>query len=74
MTSRSDIRILRDPERGDIDVSDDALVLIAACINEALEAVGEWEFPIRIGFTVKEAQDLRAQVESILKLRGSNRS
>lgn len=74
MTSRADIRIIRSLERGDIEVSDDALVLMAACINETLEAVGEWELSIRIGFTIEEARDLKGQIESILEQRGSNRS
>jgi hypothetical protein len=74
MTSRADIRIIRSPERGDIEVSDDALVLMAACINEALEAVGEWELSIRIGFTTEEARDLKRQIESILDQRASDRS
>jgi hypothetical protein len=74
MTSPADIRIIRSPERGDVEVSDDALVLIAACINEALEAVGEWEFSIRIGFTIEEARDLKAQIESVLEQRGGHGS
>jgi hypothetical protein len=74
MTSRADIRIIRSPGRGDVEVSDDALVLMAACINEALEAVSEWELPIRIGFTIEEVRDLKGKIEAILEQRSGNRS
>lgn len=74
MTSHADIRIIHSPEHGDIEISDDALVLMSACINEALEAVGEWELVIRVGFTVAEVRDLKGQIESLLVQRGGNRS
>ena len=74
MTSPVDIRITHNPQQGDIEASEDALVLMAACINEALEAVGEWEFTIRLGFSVEDARNLKSQIESILAQRGSDSS
>lgn len=53
-----------------VTVSTDALNLLATCINEAIEAVGEWEFSVRLGFTVDEARALMRQVGEVLEARG----
>lgn len=66
------IRFIGGEPGGDdsVSVSTDALMLLSTCINEAIEAVGEWEFSIRLGFSVDEARDLLAQVNDVLAHRG----
>lgn len=58
LTSGANIRMSQGLEGSAVEASDDALVLISACVNEALEAVVEWEFPIQFSFTVEEAREL----------------
>ena len=67
---------LRINDRGGrlVQVSTDALNLLSTCINEAIEAVGEWEFTIRLGFSAAEARTLMRQVDEVLATRGSDGS
>jgi len=67
MSSEIDIRLRQNGSPFTVEASRDALVLMAACVNEALEAVNDWEFSIRLGFSSKEARSLREQLYAILE-------
>ncbi len=65
-----------DPWISDQEVSDDEVVLattrdelatLAGAINEALEAVEEWEFDTRLGVTREQARVLRSQIGEVLR-------
>lgn len=43
------------------------LVLLANGLNEALEAVDDWEFGPRLGSSPKEARALRSKVRDLLR-------
>ena len=73
MMSPIDIRFQEDAESSGVDVSTDALLLMLGCVNEALEAVGQWEFPIRVGFSVENARVLAAQIEMVIDARHGGR-
>lgn len=75
MTAAHIVFRINDSEADDsVQVSTDALNLLSTCINEAIEAVGEWEFTIRLGFSVAEARTLMRQVDEVLATRGSDGS
>ena len=48
-------------------VDDQEAELIASCIGEAIEAVDEWEFPIRLGAEPSQARALLAQMRRALQ-------
>ncbi|WP_407359101.1 hypothetical protein LTA6_001521 [Microbacterium sp. LTA6] len=61
---------------GDSGVADDELVIattrdelaaLAGAINEALEAVEEWEFDTRLGITPDQARRLAARISDVLR-------
>ena len=45
------------------------IVLLANALNEAREAVEEWEFATRLGSTPAEAEALRRELRALLPLR-----
>jgi len=45
----------------------DELILLANSLNEALEAVEDWEFDTRLGSSVDEARALHATINEILR-------
>lgn len=47
-------------------LSPEELVFLSNAINEALEAVEEWEFQTRTGETRKRAMEIHAHVREIL--------
>ena len=47
-----------------VELYDDDIRLILSSINEALEALDEWEFPIRTGFNIEEVEAFRDQLKS----------
>lgn len=49
-----------------LTISTDELVFLCNAINEALEAVEEWEFQTRTGETRKRAMEIHAQLRKIL--------
>ena len=49
-----------------VQLSEHELVLLANALNEAREAVDDWEFHTRLGANAKEADDLRLKLENIL--------
>ncbi|MFT4296056.1 MAG: hypothetical protein QM582_11660 [Micropruina sp.] len=64
------------PWIGDDEVVDDELVfamtrdelaVLAGAINEALEAVDEWEFDTRLGVTQAQARELRDRLNDVLR-------
>lgn len=64
------------PWIGDQEVADDELVIattrdelatIAGAINEALEAVEEWEFDTRLGVMPDQARALRDRINGVLR-------
>ena len=42
------------------------LLLVAASVNEAIEAVEDWEFPSRLGAGKEEARALRAGLAGLI--------
>lgn len=46
------------------------LTLLANTINESLEALEDWDYPIRIGADKKTATDLHEKLSGILKAAG----
>lgn len=68
------MRLLR-PDTGEVDVADDEVVvavtraelaLFASALNEALEAVEEWEFDTRLGVPPEHARALRSSLQKLL--------
>lgn len=64
------------PWIGEEEVADDELVIattrdelatMAGAINEALEAVEEWEFDTRLGATPEQARALRDRLNDVLR-------
>lgn len=50
-----------------IAVTREELGLLASSIGEALEAVEDWEFSIRVGAQPEEARALRSTINDILR-------
>jgi hypothetical protein len=42
------------------------LLLLAGSVNEAIEAVDDWEFPIRLGASVAEATALHKELRDVI--------
>jgi hypothetical protein len=42
------------------------LLLLAGSVNEAMEALEDWEFPIRIGAGVEDARVLRSELSALI--------
>lgn len=64
------------PWIGEEEVADDELVVattrgelatMVGAINEALEAVDEWEFDTRLGATPEQARALRDRLNEVLR-------
>lgn len=64
------------PWIGDVEVAEDELVIattrdelgvLAGAINEAIEAVDDWEFQTRLGVTADEARALRSRLGELLR-------
>jgi hypothetical protein len=49
-----------------VQLSKKELIILANAINEAQEAVEEWEFLTRIGASPTEAEDLRRRLKALL--------
>lgn len=68
---RPDSPWIGEDEVGDSEVviaaTRDELVLLASSLNEALEAVEEWEFETRLGGSPDEARTLRSQIRDLLR-------
>ena len=47
-------------------VTREQLVLLANSVNEALEALEEWEFPIRLGMEVAEAERVSDELSRLI--------
>jgi hypothetical protein len=45
----------------------DDLLILAGAINEALAAIDDWEFSIRLGGTKEQARALRAEIGQLLE-------
>lgn len=65
------------PWIGDEQVADDEVVIattrdelaiLAGAINEALEAVNEWEFDTRLGLMPDQARALRDRINEVLRV------
>lgn len=48
-----------------IALTGDEAAFLANAINEAREAIADWEFPIRLGFTLDEADALWTQLSAL---------
>ena len=64
------------PWIGEDEVADDEVVVavtrvelttLASAINEALEAVEDWEFETRLGVTPEQARTLRTRLSELLR-------
>jgi hypothetical protein len=42
------------------------LLLLAGSVNEAIDAVDDWEFPIRVGAEKAEARALRSELGDLI--------
>jgi hypothetical protein len=42
------------------------LLLLAGSVNEAMEALEDWEFPIRIGADMEDARVLRSELSALI--------
>jgi hypothetical protein len=42
------------------------LLLLAGSVNEAMEAVEDWEFPIRLGADKDDARALRSELSGLI--------
>lgn len=73
-----DMKLLRPdiPWIGDHQIADDEVVVaatreelgvLAGAINEAIEAVDDWEFQTRLGVTSDEARELRSRLGELLR-------
>ncbi|WP_353112388.1 hypothetical protein [Microbacterium sp.] len=49
-----------------IVVTRDDLVLLSNAVSEALEALEEWEFSIRVGASTAEARAMKAALKDLL--------
>ena len=49
-----------------VQPSEHELVLLKNALNEAREAVDDWEFATRLGASAKEADDLRLKLSNVL--------
>ena len=49
-----------------VQPSEHELVLLKNALNEAREAVDDWEFATRLGASAKEFDDLRLKLSNIL--------
>lgn len=50
-----------------VELTRDDLVLLANSIGEALNAIDDWEFPIRAGYSVANAENLHASIAALLR-------
>jgi uncharacterized alpha-E superfamily protein len=42
------------------------LLLLAGSVNEAMEALEDWEFPIRLGADMEDARVLRSELSALI--------
>lgn len=50
-----------------IGMTRDDLATLAGAMNEAIEAVEEWEFQTRVGVTKEQARALRSRIGELLR-------
>jgi len=55
-----------DGERVVLSLSRGDLLLLAGSVNEAIEAVEDWEFPTRLGVEKDEARALRSELHRVI--------
>lgn len=58
--------ITTDADTATVRVSKRELMILANAINEAREAVEEWEFSTRLGAEPAEAEELRGKLKTLL--------
>ncbi|HEY8719024.1 hypothetical protein [Pengzhenrongella sp.] len=47
-------------------LSEDELLLLANSVNEAIQAIKDWEFPIRLGVDKSAARKLRDGLQNVI--------
>jgi hypothetical protein len=62
-----------DGDRVVLTLSREQLLLLAGSVNEAIEAVEDWEFPTRLGAEKEEARRLRADLNEVIRRLGPSR-
>jgi hypothetical protein len=54
-----------DKDHALLSLSSDDLALLCQAINESIEALDDWDYPIRMGFSIEEARALQDQLLSV---------
>jgi hypothetical protein len=54
-----------------IEASRDELVTLSNCVNETLEAIESWEFPIRVGASPEEGRRIMRLIQEALRQAGT---
>jgi hypothetical protein len=62
-----------DGDRVVLTLSRAQLLLLAGSVNEAIEAVEDWEFATRLGAEKQEARQLRAELGEVIRRLGPAR-
>lgn len=60
------MELIGDREQVVLSLSRDELLLLAGSINEAIEAVEDWEFPTRLGAEKDQARALRGELRRVI--------
>lgn len=60
------VELSQDGEQVVLFLSRDELLLLASSVNEAIEAVEDWEFPTRLGVQKDEARALRSSLRRFI--------
>lgn len=60
------VELIEDRERVLLSLTRDELLLLAGSVNEAIEAVEDWEFSTRLGAEKDEARALRGELRRVI--------
>jgi hypothetical protein len=60
------VRVTGEGERVVLTLTRDELLLLRGSVNEVIEAVEDWEFPIRLGVDKSKARALRAELRRVI--------
>lgn len=61
-----EVAVVQGSERVLLSVSRDELLLLVGSVNEAIEAVDDWEFPHRLGAEKDAARRLRKNLARVI--------
>lgn len=60
------MELLEGQEQVVLSLTRGELILLAGSVNEAIEAVDDWEFSTRLGATKDEARALRSEMRRVM--------